>query len=114
MYIFLAECIKLESRLLNFRRCGIQVDGHFARVNITRNQLMGNQCPKGVLTIGGMEKEFLVAYNVIERNIARYAVEIFINSHSEQFSQVIKPFFPICFICTGYKYITILSHRHRK
>ncbi|XP_022702857.1 protein bark beetle-like isoform X3 [Varroa jacobsoni] len=69
-------------------RCGIQVDGHFARVNITRNQLMGNQCPKGVLTIGGMEKEFLVAYNVIERNIARYAVEIFINSHSEQFSQV--------------------------
>ncbi|OQR77825.1 hypothetical protein BIW11_00387 [Tropilaelaps mercedesae] len=80
--------VVLQRNFYRDNRCGIQLDGHFARVNITQNALTGNQCSRGVLTIGGMEKELLVANNIIERNAARYAVEIFINSHSEQFSQV--------------------------
>ncbi|XP_069990075.1 protein bark beetle isoform X2 [Penaeus vannamei] len=61
---------------------GFQVDGHFARINVTYSKFEQNTCHKGVMSLKGMEKELFIHDNEIISNIGSYVVEFDTDSQS--------------------------------
>ncbi|XP_021367968.1 protein bark beetle-like isoform X3 [Mizuhopecten yessoensis] len=72
-----------ESRFVNNPQFGFSVNGYYANVTMIRNVLSGNVCPRGLVTIGGMEKEITFQHNSLVGNIAKYMFELNTHSHSE-------------------------------
>ena len=52
------------------------VDGHFARVNITKNLFERNTAPGSVVSLRGMEKEMFIRDNIIRNNLGTYMFEV--------------------------------------
>lgn len=66
----------------------INIDGHFAQVNITRTVFSDNQCKTGLISLRGMEKKMLIDYNRIERNNGVFIVDFGLDSQSEILGEV--------------------------
>lgn len=66
--------------------------GHFAMLNITKNTLKENKCKNGMLSLQGMEKKMLIAYNTIEYNTCSRIVEVDIQSHADKMGHVTAQF----------------------
>ncbi|XP_017774038.1 PREDICTED: protein bark beetle isoform X2 [Nicrophorus vespilloides] len=61
----------------------LNIDGHFALVNITKNKFVENLCKDGLISFKGMEKKMLIDYNEILGNNGKYMVEFKSESQSE-------------------------------
>lgn len=68
------------------------IDGHFARFNMSENKFSENQCKAGLITIAGMEKEMLILDNLMHDNTVRYVVDLNLQSHADQFGTVTANF----------------------
>lgn len=68
------------------------IDGHFARVNITKNVFRTNNCKQGLLALKGMEKKLMIDNNVIEDNMGKYMVEFSSDSQSEIMGEIFAMF----------------------
>ncbi|XP_033735968.1 LOW QUALITY PROTEIN: protein bark beetle-like [Pecten maximus] len=72
-----------ESKYLNNPQFRFSINGYYANVTILNNILSGNVCPRGLVTIGGMEKEITFHHNSLVQNTAKYMFELNTHSHSE-------------------------------
>ncbi|KAK3092533.1 hypothetical protein FSP39_004063 [Pinctada imbricata] len=72
-----------QSGFFNNANFDFTINGYYARVTISYSQFKNNNCRKGLITIMGMEKELEILNNEISNNIAKYAVEMDMRSHSE-------------------------------
>ncbi|CAG9761945.1 unnamed protein product [Ceutorhynchus assimilis] len=72
-----------NNTFVNNRNFAIDIDGHFAEVNITSNVFKENKCQNGLLTIKGMEKKLLIWNNKFLDNNCKYVVLFSCNSQSE-------------------------------
>lgn len=70
------------------RNFEFNVDGHFARMNMSKNIFQENHCRFGLATIAGMEKELHIHDNVIENNYGEYMFEFNLQSHADKFGLV--------------------------
>ncbi|XP_054741887.1 protein bark beetle isoform X2 [Anastrepha obliqua] len=66
----------------------VDVTGHYTVFNITSNVFLSNQCPRSLITLGGMEKRIKFDYNRIESNNAKFIVELRADSLSEILGEV--------------------------
>lgn len=64
------------------------IDGHFAKLNVTNNVFVDNNCKNGLISIRGMEKQMKIMKNRIERNTGKYMVEFTADSQSEILGEV--------------------------
>ncbi|XP_013781367.1 protein bark beetle-like [Limulus polyphemus] len=64
------------------------IDGHFARINMSTNKWLENNCKLGLLSVSGMEKEMNIQNNKLEENICHFVVQFQIQSHSDKFGVV--------------------------
>lgn len=62
----------------------VALNGHYAVMNITKNNLRENRCRNGLLEIGGMEKKISMRFNTIESNACNRLVEFNIHSHADK------------------------------
>lgn len=67
----------------NNRNFEINIDGHFAIVNITNNVFKENKCRTGLFAIRGMEKKLRMTNNQFANNNGLFVVEFSCNSQSE-------------------------------
>lgn len=88
----------------NNKDFGVNIDGHYAVVNLTRNLFTENQCKSHLLLIQGMEKKLLVDYNKITNNIGKSMVAFNSDSQSEIIGNV-----PGLFIFNELRYNKYLS-----
>ncbi|XP_030745583.1 protein bark beetle isoform X2 [Sitophilus oryzae] len=72
-----------NNSFINNRNFGVDIDGHFAEVNLTNNVFKENKCHNGLLTLKGMEKKLLIWGNVFQENNCKYVVLFSCNSQSE-------------------------------
>ncbi|XP_050298201.1 protein bark beetle isoform X2 [Anthonomus grandis grandis] len=72
-----------NNSFINNRNFGIDIDGHFAEVNLTSNVFKENRCHNGLLTVKGMEKKMLILSNKFLDNNCKYVVLFSCNSQSE-------------------------------
>ncbi|KAF7287908.1 hypothetical protein GWI33_000255 [Rhynchophorus ferrugineus] len=72
-----------NNSFINNRNFGIDIDGHFAEVNMTGNVFKENKCLDGLLTLKGMEKKLLIRNNVFQDNNCRHLALFSCNSQSE-------------------------------
>lgn len=68
---------------INNRNFEINIDGHFAVVNITNNVFKENKCKTGLFTTRGMEKKLLITNNEFNNNNGLFVVQFSCNSQSE-------------------------------
>ncbi|XP_045480313.1 protein bark beetle isoform X1 [Harmonia axyridis] len=61
----------------------INIDGHYAEVNITRTKFNNNYCKSGLLSIKGMEKKLLIVENKFNANNAKFLMKFNLDSQSE-------------------------------
>lgn len=71
---------------------GVSIDGHFARVNITKNLFRSNQCKQGLLALKGMEKKLKIEFNKFEDNVGKYIIEFNTDSQSEILGEIFAVF----------------------
>ncbi|XP_076314291.1 LOW QUALITY PROTEIN: protein bark beetle-like [Tachypleus tridentatus] len=64
------------------------IDGHFARINMSDNKWLENNCKLGLLSVSGMEKQLNIENNKLEDNICHFVVQFQIQSHSDKFGVV--------------------------
>ena len=64
------------------------IDGHFAKMIMTKNNFLSNHCKYGLVTIAGVEKHMSITDNHIERNYCNYMVEFYLQSHADKFGSV--------------------------
>lgn len=83
-----------ESRFLNNPQFGFSVNGYYANVTILNNVLSGNVCPRGLMRIGGMEKEIMFHHNSLVQNKAKHVFELNTYSHS-QYSGTVSGMFSL-------------------
>lgn len=86
---------------------GFSIMGQFARVEIVKNTFLENKCSRGLIDIGGMEKEMLIVGNDIRLNRAHYMMKFNIHSHSSKFGTV-----PADFVHNTLKRNSYYSPRH--
>lgn len=67
----------------NNKNFGINIDGHFALVNITRSVFLENNCKEGLIMMKGMEKKMLINHNKIMNNNGKYMIQFNSDSQSE-------------------------------
>lgn len=68
---------------INNRNFEINIDGHFAVVNITNNVFKENKCKTGLFATRGMEKKLLITNNQFTNNNGLFVVQFSCNSQSE-------------------------------
>lgn len=76
----------------NNRNFGLNIGGHFARVNISENLFEENKCKIGLISLQGMEKMLNIRRNTIERNSGSYMIEFKADSQSEILGNVYAVF----------------------
>lgn len=67
---------------------GLQVDGHFAVLNLTGNTFKDNSCKSELIKINGMEKKMLIRNNIIESNSCDRIIDFDIQSHADKLGLV--------------------------
>ncbi|KAG1658471.1 Protein bark beetle [Nymphon striatum] len=67
---------------------GLSITGHFARLHLLKNLFKHNKCSRGLIDIGGMEKEIMIMSNEMLQNRGRYMMRFNIHSHSSKFGTV--------------------------
>lgn len=72
-----------NNTFVNNRNFAVDIDGHFAEVNLTSNVFKENKCHNGLLTMKGMEKKLLIWDNKFLDNNCKYVVLFSCNSQSE-------------------------------
>nr|XP_046910459.1 protein bark beetle-like [Dermatophagoides farinae] len=78
-----------DSNFLKNQNFEFVIGGHYARVNITRNKFLDNQCKIGLVSILGMEKLTRVVQNEMNDNyVQRYVIEMNMESHADKFGTV--------------------------
>uniref|UniRef100_A0A1A9WLV8 SRCR domain-containing protein n=1 Tax=Glossina brevipalpis TaxID=37001 RepID=A0A1A9WLV8_9MUSC len=70
------------------RNFHIEVDGHYAEFNITANAFIGNQSPRSLISVSGMEKRIKFNYNRLEQNNVKVLMEFKADSLSERLGEV--------------------------
>lgn len=66
----------------------LEIDGHFARLNVTRNTFKENRCRNKLISLIGMEKKLLFLYNTIEYNVCSRLIDFNIHSHADKMGHV--------------------------
>ena len=65
------------------------IGGHYAKVNITRNRFLENNCKNGLISITGMEKLMRIEENEMWDNyVQRFVLELNMASHADKFGTV--------------------------
>lgn len=62
--------------------------GHYSNVTMMRNTFRNNMCKKGLINIGGMEKNLTITDNTITGNTGKYMIEFDMSGHVENASKV--------------------------
>ncbi|CAM1311440.1 Uncharacterised protein g5687 [Pycnogonum litorale] len=86
---------------------GFSLAGHFARVEIKRNNFIQNRCFRGLIDVVGMEKDMTIEGNNITYNRGHHMVRFNIDSHSGKFGTV-----PATFIYNSLKRNNYYSRKH--
>ncbi|VDI16459.1 Hypothetical predicted protein [Mytilus galloprovincialis] len=86
--VFVKDC-----RFQNNQQSVFTVNGYYANVTIMNSRFEDNTCLRGLVYIGGMEKDLTVYNNIFHRNIGKYAVELDMTSHSEYFDLGVGKFY---------------------
>lgn len=66
----------------------LAVDGHFAKINFTSNNVRENRCRSKLIGLSGMEKQVLFKYNSIEYNVCNRILDFNIQSHADKLGYV--------------------------
>ncbi|XP_048517043.1 protein bark beetle isoform X2 [Dendroctonus ponderosae] len=72
-----------NNTFVNNRNFAVDIDGHFAEVNLTSNVFKENKCSNGLLTMKGMEKKLRIWNNRFLDNNCKHVVLFSCNSQSE-------------------------------
>lgn len=70
------------------KQFGLEISGHYAAVNITKNVFIENDCYNGLIGFRGMEKKMKIDYNRMVDNNGKYIVEFRSDSLSEILGEV--------------------------
>jgi hypothetical protein len=78
--VFVKDCVMQNNQQMVF-----SVNGYYANVTIMSSKFVDNTCLRGLMYIGGMEKDLTVYNNLFHRNVGKYVIELDMTSHSEYF-----------------------------
>lgn len=78
-----------DSSFVRNKNFEFTIGGHYAKVNITKNRFVENQCKNGLISVRGMEKLMRIEDNDIKDNyVQRFVVELNMESHADKFGTV--------------------------
>jgi hypothetical protein len=89
----------------------LHFSGHFAKLNVTFNWMIGNRSPKDLLKVSGTEKCMWIADNLFERNRAEHLVQFDVDSHTHLFDHVSASFIRNTLLRNQAPYSTVSTER---